>query len=57
MNTKYFQHNKDVAITEESYKYVRKYKKQLLTNLNKLLSDIEIKYVISHGNLIEYRER
>ena len=54
MNTKYFQHNKHVAITEESYKYVREYKKQLLTNLNKLLSDIEIKYVISHGNLIEY---
>ena len=50
----YFEHNKDVAITEESYKYVKECKKQLLFNLDKLLRDADVRYVISHGNLIEY---
>ena len=53
-NIQYFQHNMNVAITEKSYKYVREYKKQLLLNMSNLLEDNKIKYVISHGNLIEY---
>tara|TARA_B100000963_G_scaffold316967_1_gene297101 strand:+ start:171 stop:857 length:687 start_codon:yes stop_codon:yes gene_type:complete len=54
LSGEYFQHNKKVAITEKSYKYVRKYKKELLLNICKLLKDIDVKYVIGHGNLIEY---
>ena len=53
-NIQYFQHNMNVAITEKSYKYVRDYKKKLLLNMSNLLEDNKIKYVISHGNLIEY---
>jgi len=50
----YFQHNNKILINENTYKYVREYKKQLLYNITTLLNDLEIKFVISHGNLIEF---
>lgn len=50
---KKFQHS-DVMITEENFNYCRKYKKELLKNVAKLLDSLEIKYVISDGNLLEY---
>lgn len=50
----YFQHNDKTQITLSSYIYVILYKKQLLSNVTKLLNDLSIKFVISHGNLIEF---
>lgn len=52
----YFQHNK-VTITRRSYLYVYEYKKQLLKNITKLLTDLDIKFVICYGNLIEYERK
>ena len=49
----YFQHNKKTIVTKESYKYVSNVKQQLLNNIVKLLNKLNIKYVLSHGNLIE----
>ena len=49
-----FQHNFKVKVDKETYEYVRQYKSQLLFNIDKLLDDLNIKYVIAHGNLIEY---
>lgn len=49
----HFYHNKNI-ITFDSYTYVKLYKKQLLENITTLLEDLNIKFVISHGNLIEY---
>lgn len=48
-----FQHN-NYIIDKNNLNYVRNYKKILLKNTAKLLDDLNIKYVISHGNLIEY---
>ena len=50
----YFQHNKKIEITRSTFFYVREYKKQLLKNITNLLNDLDIGFVISHGNLIEY---
>jgi hypothetical protein len=50
----HYQHNKNIIITKNNYEYVREYKKQLLNNITLLLNDLDIKFVISHGNLIEY---
>ena len=50
----YFQHNKKTIITKESYTYVSDVKQQLLYNIVKLLNKLNIKYVLSHGNLIEF---
>lgn len=49
-----FQHNKNVCVDIDSYAYVKSYKSQLLMNLGQLFSDIGVRYVISHGNLLEY---
>ena len=49
----HFQHNK-VPITWDSYKFVQDYKRQMLTNVTKLLNDHNIKFVICYGNLLEY---
>jgi hypothetical protein len=53
-----FKHNQfyDDApdVTPDTYNYVTEYKKQLLQSITSLLDDVGIKYVISHGNLIEY---
>ena len=49
-----FQHNSHVEVTKESYEYVREYKKQLVQNITNLFNDLKIRFVISHGNLIEY---
>jgi hypothetical protein len=49
-----FQHNSKFDVNKNTYEYVKQYKQQLLENLAKLFDDINIKYVISHGNLIEY---
>ena len=48
-----FQHN-NVKITKTSYAYVKEYKLELMKNLSNLFSDICVRYVISHGNLLEY---
>lgn len=49
-----YQHNSTTQITKENYKYVREYKKQLLQNVTNLLNDLNIKFVIGHGLLIEF---
>ena len=57
-NIDYFQHNINYKITKDTYIYVAEYKRQLLQNTTNLMNDIGIRFVISHGNLIEYeRER
>jgi len=48
-----YKHNK-VVVTEETYKYVLSYKRQLMEGMSALLDDVGVRYVISHGNLIEY---
>jgi hypothetical protein len=50
----YYQHNKTTVVTTETYKYVYMYKKQLLQNVTTMLNKINVKFVISHGNLIEF---
>jgi hypothetical protein len=50
----FFQHNNKFRIDFDSYTYVKTYKQQLLKNITKLLNDLDIKFVISHGNLIEH---
>jgi hypothetical protein len=52
-----FQHNNKIKITPYLYKYVCEYKKQLLYNITLLFNDLNIKFVISHGNLIEYERK
>jgi len=54
---KYFQHNHNHKITLETFAYVREYKRQLLQSMALLLADLDIKYVISHGNLIEHERQ
>ena len=49
-----YQHNFKVKVNKQSYEYVTQYRHQLLSNIAKLLDNLDIKYVISHGNLIEY---
>ena len=49
-----FQHNNNIIVTPISYNYVKEYKKQLIFNITKLLNDLNIKFVIGHGNLLEY---
>ena len=51
---KFYFHNSKVQVTKYSYAYVYEYKRQLMSNLAKFLSDLKVNYVISHGNLIEY---
>ena len=53
-NINSFQHNTNVKINKDTYAYVLEYKKQLLKNITQLLNDLNIRFVISHGNLIEY---
>jgi hypothetical protein len=53
-NINSFQHNTNVKINKDTYAYVLEYKRQLLKNITQLLNDLEIQFVISHGNLIEY---
>ena len=52
----YFQHN-SIIVTKDSFQYLFEYKKQLLSNITKLLNDNQIKYVISHGNLLEFTRK
>lgn len=49
-----FQHNSKIDITYDSYIYVTEYKRQLIRNITKLFDDLDIKFVISSANLIEY---
>ena len=51
---KYFQHNSKYKITFESYKYVKNYKKELIRNITNLLNDLNIKFSIADGLLLEY---
>ena len=54
---KYFEHNSNISVNTDTFKYVFRVKQQLLYNLNSLLNDLNVKYVISHGNLIEYKRK
>lgn len=54
---KKYQHNKTINICEDTYKYVTEYRKQLLSKTAKLLKELDIRYCISHGNLIEYERK
>ena len=49
-----FKQNDHITVTPHVYYYVREYKRQLVFFITKLLDDLNIKFVISHGNLIEY---
>lgn len=52
-----FQHNTEIEITKDSLQYTIEYKRQLLSNITKLLNDNQIKFVISHGNLLEFTRK
>lgn len=52
-----FQHNSHIEINKYSYRYVFLYKRQLLYNITNLLNKLNIQFVISHGNLIEYERK
>lgn len=54
VKTSTFQHNGHVLVTKESYQYVTKVRRALLINITRLLNDLKIRFVISHGNLIEF---
>lgn len=49
----YYQHNK-LIVNHDNFKYTEEYKKQLLYNVNRLLKSLQIRFVIAHGNLIEF---
>jgi len=53
-NCSHFQHNDKYKITNESYNYVKNYKKELIRNITKLLNDLNIKFFIADGILLEY---
>jgi len=50
----FYQHNSTITITKENYSLVLKQKKLLIKKLHNLFTSLDIKYVIGHGNLIEY---
>ncbi|SVC90226.1 uncharacterized protein METZ01_LOCUS343080, partial [marine metagenome] len=52
-----FHHNRNVRLTQSSYHYVLNYKRQLVKNISRLLNDLDIKFVIGHGNLLEYERQ
>ena len=54
--TAIFQHNRK-NISFDTYIYTFLYKQQLLKNITLLLESLNIKFVISHGNLIEYERK
>jgi hypothetical protein len=53
-NIPYFQHNKNVPVTPKTYAYVRDCKQQLVREVTSLLDRLGIRFVISHGNLLEW---
>ena len=52
--SQYFQHNSKIMLTKTSYQYVKEYKRQLVQNCTRLFNDANVKFVLAHGNLIEY---
>ena len=52
----YYQHN-ELIVNEDNLKYCNEVKKQLLHNVSSLLKKLNIKFVISHGNLIEFTRK
>ena len=48
-----FQHN-PIIVNKKTFKYTLEVKKQLLRNVTNLLHKLKIKYVIGHGNLLEF---
>lgn len=52
----YYQHN-ELIVNEDNLKYCNEVKKQLLHNVSSLLKSLNIKFVISHGNLIEFTRK
>jgi len=49
----FFQHNPTI-VNKKTFKYTLEVKKQLLRNVTNLLHKLGIKYVIGHGNLLEF---
>lgn len=54
IRVQYFQHNDRTPITDETYTYVYRYKQELLRRLTALLDSIGVRFVVAHGNLIEF---
>ena len=48
-----FQHNNQL-LTVDSYVYVKEHRRQLIKNVTKLMDELDIKFVLSHGNLLEF---
>ena len=48
-----FQHNDTHRITPESYAYVAEYKRQLVEQVTRMMVDLDVHFVLSHGTLIE----
>ena len=51
----YYQHNKSILISHETSNDIKMIKTKLLHLVNSLFKKLKIKFVISHGNLIEYK--
>ena len=51
-----YQHS-GIEINKNNYKYVKEYKKELFKNIVSVLNNNNIRYVIGHGNLIEYERK
>lgn len=49
-----FRFNKEQPLTVDSYLYTREYKRQLIKGITSLLDELDIKFVLSHGNLLEH---
>ena len=49
-----FQHNTHVPVNSTTYTFVLAYRRRLLQLLTALLTNLGIRHVIAHGNLIEY---
>ena len=48
-----FQHNSEFTVTREAYQWVTSVKSKLLTEVTALLTNLGIRYVVAHGNLLE----
>lgn len=51
---KFYQHNNKVLITEDNYLKVHNQKIKAIDSIHKIFEKHNIKYVIGHGNLIQY---
>lgn len=49
-----FQHNDTIPVTPSNYAYVRSCKQRLVREVTTLLDRLGIRFVLSHGNLLEW---